>query len=106
LRAGKFNSGRDIPQRREDPNAPWDGEEALWMVAPHVPAILAGRRTLDRVAPGCYRVEPSPFPFLWIAANELPLADEARVDACSDLETLRRWHDQAVVAASASDALR
>ena len=28
------------------------------------------------VAPGCYRVGPSPFPFLWIAANELPLLDE------------------------------
>jgi hypothetical protein len=45
-------------------------------VAPHVPAILSERRTLDLVATGVYRVNPSPFGFLWIAANELPLADE------------------------------
>jgi hypothetical protein len=63
-------------QRREDPKASWDGEEPLWIVAPHVPAILAERRTLERVASGVYRVRPSPFEFLWIAANELPLADE------------------------------
>jgi hypothetical protein len=63
-------------QRREDPKAPWDGEEPLWMVTPHVPTILAERRTLESVASGCYRVGPSPFPFLWIAANDLPLADE------------------------------
>jgi hypothetical protein len=63
-------------QRREDAGALWDGEEALWMVAPHVPAILSERRTLDLVAPGVYRVGPSPFTFLWIAANELPLAAE------------------------------
>ena len=206
-------------QRREDLKVPWDGEESLWIVAPHVPAILFERRTLELVAPGCYRLD-SPFPFLWIAANELPLADElvpfliarsgrpldafvrwvkarrpiewllrvleylpmssaahedlrsyvfpktddpvirarqrmiaewavesspetreklvgegrlegrleearsslrhvlalrrlalstedeARVEVCADLDTLRRWHDQAVVAATASDALR
>ncbi len=38
-------------QRAEDAKAPWEGEQALWFV-------------------------PSPFPFLWIAANELPLSDE------------------------------
>ena len=63
-------------QRSEESKTPWDGEEALWIVAPHVPAILSERRTLDRVAAGVYRVNPSPFGFLWIAANELPLADE------------------------------
>ncbi len=62
--------------RGEDAKAPWDGEEALWIVAPHVPKILAARRALTRIGPGCYSVEPSPFPFLWIAANDLPLADE------------------------------
>ncbi len=46
------------------------------MVAPHLPRTLADRRALDRVAPGCYRVGPSAFPFLWISANELPLRDE------------------------------
>ncbi|KYF51572.1 hypothetical protein BE08_33240 [Sorangium cellulosum] len=33
-------------------------------------------RELRRVAEGCYGVAPSPFQFLWIAANELPLRDE------------------------------
>jgi hypothetical protein len=63
-------------QRREDPKTRWDGEEALWIVAPHVPAVLSERCTLDLVATGVYRVGPSHFGFLWIAANELPLADE------------------------------
>jgi hypothetical protein len=31
--------------------------------------------------------------------------DEARIDACSDLPTLKRWLDQSVTAASVSDAL-
>ena len=31
--------------------------------------------------------------------------DEARIDACTDLPTLERWHDQAVTAASADEAL-
>jgi hypothetical protein len=30
---------------------------------------------------------------------------EARIDACADLATLQRWHDQAVLAASADEAL-
>jgi hypothetical protein len=65
-----------LVQRLEDTKAPWDGEQHLWMVAPHVSAHLSERRALERVGPGCYRVGPSSFPFLWIAANELPLADE------------------------------
>jgi hypothetical protein len=32
--------------------------------------------------------------------------EEQQIDACSDLATLRRWHDQAVVAANATEALR
>jgi hypothetical protein len=64
-----------LVQRIEDTTA-WDGEEHLWMVAPHVPAFLSKRGTLKRVAPGCYLVGRSSFPFLWIAANELPLVDE------------------------------
>jgi hypothetical protein len=65
-----------LVQRLEDTTTPWDGEELLWIVAPHVPAFLSKWRTVERVAPGCYRVGPSSFPFLWIAANELPLVDE------------------------------
>jgi len=31
--------------------------------------------------------------------------DDARIEACTDLATLERWHDQAVTAVSISDAL-
>lgn len=31
---------------------------------------------------------------------------ESQIDACKDLETLRRWLDQAIFAESAADALR
>jgi hypothetical protein len=207
-------------QRCEDPEAPWVGQEPLWIVAPHMPAALADRYSPVTLAPGCHLAGPAAFPFLWIAANELPLEDElvpfliarsgrpledflrwvktrrplawlfrvltylpmstsayqdlegfllpatddpdvvariqklarslldrapdvreeliekgieqgrlkedrdglrrvlalrklalspeqdARIDACADLETLRRWHDQAVFAASTADALR
>jgi len=31
--------------------------------------------------------------------------DDARIEACTDLATLERWHDRAVTAASVSDAL-
>lgn len=62
-------------QRGEDPKTSWVGEEPVWTVAPHVPAALAERRALHRVADGCYRVGPYPFEYLWIAANELPLEE-------------------------------
>jgi hypothetical protein len=62
--------------RREDSKVRWDGETPLVIVASHLPAVLSGRRTVEEIAPGCHRVGPSPFPFLWIAANELPLAEE------------------------------
>ncbi len=32
--------------------------------------------------------------------------DEARITACADLATLQRWHDQAIYAPSAAEALR
>lgn len=35
----------------------------------------------------------------------LTTADDARIEACTDLATLERWLDQAVTAVSASDAL-
>ncbi|WP_234022682.1 hypothetical protein [Sorangium cellulosum] len=63
-------------ERVEEHSPPWMGEEPLWFVAPDVPSWLHGVRVLERIAPGCYRVGPSSFPFLWIAANELPLCDE------------------------------
>jgi hypothetical protein len=36
----------------------------------------------------------------------LSAEQEARIDACGNLDTLRRWHDQAVVVASAAEALQ
>jgi hypothetical protein len=43
-----------------------------------------------------------------LALRRLALSaeDEGRIDACGDLDTLRRWLDQAVVVASAAEALR
>jgi hypothetical protein len=43
-----------------------------------------------------------------LALRELALSPEqdARIEACADLATLRRWHEQAVVAASTAEALR
>ncbi|MGK3966419.1 hypothetical protein WMF38_19810 [Sorangium sp. So ce118] len=63
-------------QRVEEREPRWLGEQPLWLVAPHLPGWLGRVRRLRRVAAGCYGVEPSPFSFLWIAANELPLRDE------------------------------
>jgi hypothetical protein len=31
--------------------------------------------------------------------------DDARIEACTDLATLERWHDRAVTAVSVGDAL-
>jgi hypothetical protein len=43
-----------------------------------------------------------------LALRKLPLGpeQEQQIDACSDLAKLRRWHDQAIFAESAADALR
>jgi hypothetical protein len=32
--------------------------------------------------------------------------DEARIDACTELATLHRWHGKAITAATAAEALR
>jgi hypothetical protein len=43
-----------------------------------------------------------------LALRRLALSaeQEARIEACGDLDTLRRWLDQAVVVASAAEALQ
>ncbi|WP_438018298.1 hypothetical protein WMF18_04095 [Sorangium sp. So ce315] len=43
-----------------------------------------------------------------LARRELKLSpeDEARIDACGDLATIERWHEQAVTATSTSEALQ
>jgi len=63
-------------ERVEDTRAPFRGQQALWMVGPSVPEALLRTWTCERIAPGCYRIDPTWFPSMWIAANELPLADE------------------------------
>lgn len=50
-------------------------EVPLWIVAPHVPGFLRQFRKVVEIAPGCYEVGPSPFAFVWVAANDLPLHD-------------------------------
>jgi hypothetical protein len=61
----------------EVPGQPrWHGQQPLWMSAPVLSENLSGLRQVRRAAPGCYFIEPSPFVWLWIAANELPLCEE------------------------------
>jgi hypothetical protein len=61
----------------ETPGQPrWHGQQPLWMSAPVLPEKLSGLRQVRRAALGCYFIEPSPFEWLWVAANELPLREE------------------------------
>ncbi|HLM75703.1 MAG TPA: hypothetical protein VK459_23475 [Polyangiaceae bacterium] len=46
------------------------------MSAPILHKGLSAIRRVRRAAPGCYFIGPSPFEWLWIAANELPLREE------------------------------
>ena len=73
-RAQLRRQAREVQRLEED--ASWLGEEPLWIVASHLPEWLEAMRKPERVAPGCYCVEPRGRSFLWIAANELPLLDE------------------------------
>ncbi|HEX2690554.1 MAG TPA: hypothetical protein VHN14_28255 [Kofleriaceae bacterium] len=68
------------------------GEEQGRLVGEERGRLVEERATLRRV----------------LALRKLGLtADgEARIDACTDLATLQRWHDQAVFAASADEALQ
>ncbi len=71
---------RQLQRLAEAPTDDDPARCAAWIVAPHLPDWLrawaaSGRVTLRPLAPGCYAVEPSLFPIVWIAANELPLHD-------------------------------
>ena len=63
-------------ERVEDRKAPFSGQGPVWAVAPRVPKVLRDVWKVHREAPGCYHVGSFVFPFLWIAANELPLRDD------------------------------
>jgi hypothetical protein len=63
-------------QRLEDHDPSWLGEEPLWLVASHLPDWLDRMCRPESCAAGCYWIERPRRRFLWIAANELPLADE------------------------------
>jgi hypothetical protein len=82
-------------QRLEKPASSWRGQEPLWLVAPHLPRWLHETREVRPVGPGCYQLDRAPFTVLWVAANELPLADElvpflvAR--SSSALDAFARW---------------
>jgi len=60
----------------EAPEAPFSGQGPVWTVAPYVPEVLRDVWKVRRTAHGCYQVGRFVFPFLWIAANELPLRDD------------------------------
>jgi hypothetical protein len=74
---------------------------AEWAVesSPEMREQLVGEGRLEEARSSLRRV-------LALRRIALSAEDEARVDACGDLDTLRRWHDQAVVVASAAEALR
>ncbi len=63
-------------ERREQEKGKWEAEMPLWVLAPHKPRWLSKVRDLTLIAQGVYRVGPSPFDFLWIVANQLPLKPE------------------------------
>lgn len=67
------NSTQNPTAQRELPTL---GMEPVWVAAPYVPDCLRARYTVESFAPGCYRVGPAAFSFLWIASNELPLRDD------------------------------
>jgi len=63
-------------ERVEDLSAPFSGQGPVWTVAPTVSPVLRDVWKVRRAARGCYWVQSVVFPFLWIAANELPLRDD------------------------------
>lgn len=62
--------------QRVETSASWPGELPLWLVAPHLPRWLTLQYDLTCFSEGCYRFLRSDFPFVCIAANELPLREE------------------------------
>jgi hypothetical protein len=63
-------------ERLEDAIASWSGVEPIWVAAPLLPPSMRARYKPKRFAPGCYRIGPAVFSFIWIASNELPLRDD------------------------------
>jgi hypothetical protein len=55
---------------------PAPDQQGVWRVAPRVPQWLRRERKVEEIGPGCHRVGPAWYQFLWVAANELPLRDE------------------------------
>lgn len=73
--------------------------EALLKANPRVEQQLVERGKLDQARAALRHL---------LAGRQLTLTqdDQQRIEDCTDLATLERWHDQAVTAASASEALR
>lgn len=67
---------RQVVRVEDATTAAFSTDVPIWVSAPRVPEQLRRRRALRALAPGCYAVEPSGFPFVWVAANELPLRQE------------------------------
>lgn len=62
-------------RRAELEGTAWEGSVGLWVVAPRVPEVLRRLRDIHPIDVGCYAVGYPASPFLWIAANELPLVE-------------------------------
>jgi len=93
------------------------GTELLERYNPDDPAQLRERQrriaeTLLRVVPGAavhIRLADARGALRHVFARRglaIRAEDEARIDACTDLATLQRWHDEAITAATAAEALR
>ncbi len=59
--------------RAEREKAGWEGGVGFWLVAPHIPDVLPRLRSVHAAGAGVYAVGAADSPFLWVAANELPL---------------------------------
>ena len=86
---------------------------AEWAVesSPEMRDKLIGEGRTERRMEGCIEgrmeeVRSSLRHVLALRGLALSAEEEARIDAGGDLDTLRRWHDQAVVVASAAEALQ
>ncbi|MCC6553317.1 MAG: hypothetical protein IT372_09900 [Polyangiaceae bacterium] len=64
-----------LSEAAHEAEQPWPPQEGLWVVGSHLPRWLHGTLEITTIAPGCYRLGPSWFQMVLVAANELPLLE-------------------------------